>query len=80
MLYFSNVSAIYLMSIAFYAKQVDSIESFWIWTRENLVPGLYDVKWYNGKPFSYREGFIRNREAFMVGMPRLRQKRFKKGK
>lgn len=44
------------------------------------MPGLYDVKWYNGQPFSYKEGFIRNREALMVGMPRLRQKRLKKGK
>lgn len=29
--------------------------------------------------FSYKEGFIRNREAFMIGMPRLRQKRIKEG-
>lgn len=37
------------------------------------------MAWYNGKPFEYEEGFISSREAFMVGMPRLRQARIKSG-
>lgn len=37
------------------------------------------MAWYNGKPFEYEEGFISSREAFMVGMPRLRQARIKPG-
>ena len=60
-------------------QQANSIESFWTWTRKHLLPGLYEVKWYNGRPFSYNEGFISNRESFMVGMPRLRQKRIQRG-
>ena len=54
-------------------------DTFWTWTRAILVPGLYNVAWYNGKPFEYEEGFISSREAFMVGMPRLRQARIKPG-
>ena len=37
------------------------------------------MHWYNGNPFEYKEGFISNREAFMVGMPRLRQARVMPG-
>ena len=47
---------------------------------EVLVPGLYDVTWYNGQPFEYNEGFISNKKNFLVGMPRLRQIRLKKSK
>ena len=43
------------------------------------MPGLYEVTWYNGQKFEYEEGFVSSREAFMVGMPRLRQLRIKPG-
>ncbi|EDO48597.1 predicted protein, partial [Nematostella vectensis] len=49
----------------------------WAWTNETLFPALYEPQWYNGKPFEYDEGFISSREAFIVGMPRLRQVRLK---
>ena len=45
-----------------------------------LVPGLYDVTWYNGQPFEYKEGFISNKKNFLMGMPRLRQIRLKTSK
>lgn len=47
---------------------------------EVLVPGLYDVTWYNGQAFEYNEGFISNKKNFLVGMPRLRQIRLKTSK
>lgn len=43
------------------------------------MPGLYNATWYNGERFEYEEGFISNRENFMVGMPRLRQARIRPG-
>ena len=45
-----------------------------------LVPGLYDMTWYNGQPFEYKEGFISNKKNFLMGMPRLRQIRLKTSK
>ena len=47
--------------------------------RKTFVPGLFDTRWYNGEPFDYDEGFISNRENFLVGMPRLRQVRILPG-
>ena len=43
------------------------------------MPGLYHTTWYNDEKFEYKEGFISNRENFMVGMPRLRQARIRPG-
>lgn len=48
--------------------------------REKFIPGLFNTGWYNGKPFEYDEGFISNKENFLVGMPRLRQIRILPGK
>ena len=48
--------------------------------KDTFVPGMYDTRWYNGFPFDYDEGFISNRENFLVGMPRLRQVRIRQGK
>ena len=48
--------------------------------RNAFVPELFNTAWYNGKPFDYDEGFISNRENFLVGMPRLRQIRILPGK
>ncbi|PFX27644.1 Polycystic kidney disease protein 1-like 2 [Stylophora pistillata] len=58
-------------------NEVTDKNSFWIWIRNKLVPGLYNVSWYNKHPFAYEEGFISNKAAFLMGMPRLRQIRFK---
>ena len=59
--------------------QVVDIPSLWKWVDNVLVPGLYDVTWYNGQPFQYKEGYISNKQTFMMGMPRIRQLRIKKG-
>lgn len=56
-----------------------NIPSFWKWSKNVLVPRLYDVDWYNGQSFEYKEGFLSNRAAFLVGMPRMRQLRVNTG-
>ncbi|XP_031571396.1 uncharacterized protein LOC116305596 isoform X3 [Actinia tenebrosa] len=52
-------------------------DKFWNWTKNKLLPALYDTDWYNGEPFTSEEGFVSNREMFIVGMPRLRQLRMR---
>ena len=37
------------------------------------------VKWYNGQPFEYKDGFISDLSGYLVGMPRFRQLRVKPG-
>ena len=59
--------------------QVKDTPTFWNWAKTELIPGLYNTHWYNGQKFEYEEGFVSSREAFMVGMPRLRQLRIKPG-
>ena len=56
-----------------------NVSGFWNWTDRVLVPNLYNTTWYNGKPFSYEEGFLRNKDLYLVGMPRIRQLRIKTG-
>ena len=58
---------------------MDSKDSLWKWIENDLLPSLYNTKWYNGQPFEYKEGFISDKQTFMLGMPRLRQQRVKKG-
>ena len=60
--------------------QIEDTSSLWNWVDETLLPGLYDVTWYNGRPFEYKEGFISNKKTFLIGMPRLRQLRLKPSK
>ena len=60
--------------------QVTDTASFWEWIEGNLITGLYDATWYNGRQFEYKEGYISNHEEFMIGMPRLRQLRLKLSK
>ena len=59
--------------------QVTDVDSFWVWTKRELIAGLYHVSWYNSQSFNYKEGFVSNREAFLIGLPRLRQIRLKQG-
>lgn len=67
---------IYLLVVGS-STQVSDTASLWEWIEDVLIPGLYDVTWYDGRPFKYKEGYISNREEFMLGMPRLRQLRLK---
>ena len=62
-----------------FCLQVDSKAAFWDWIEEEFIPGIYDTSWYNGQQFIAPEGYISTREAFLVGMPRLKQVRVKGG-
>ena len=62
-----------------FCLQVDSKAAFWDWIEEEFIPGIYDTSWYNGRRFIAPEGYISTREAFLVGMPRLKQVRVKGG-
>ena len=58
--------------------QISSKVKTWEWMQEVLIPGLYednkDVSFSNTTPY------IGDGEAALVGMPRLRQLRVKKGR
>lgn len=52
--------------------------SFWSWFEEELVPGLYDSRLYNGsRQFAVENeaGLITSKIGFTVGLPRIRQMR-----
>ena len=53
--------------------QVHNADTFWAWTKKYLVPAMYEVKWYNGQAFEYKDGFISDLSGYLVGMPRFRQ-------
>ena len=59
---------------------MDNTASLWKWVNGVLLPSFFNVTWYNGQPFEQKEGFISNKKNFLMGMPRLRQLRLKKGK
>lgn len=66
--------------LSLFTLQVNSRVTFWSWMKNTFVPGVYNSSWYNGIPFDHEDGFISNRENFLVGMPRLRQVRVLPGK
>lgn len=45
----------------------------------DLLPFVFDKKWYNGEEDIF-DGFTDDKYLYIVGMPRLRQLRTKKGK
>ncbi|XP_074631330.1 polycystin-1-like protein 2 isoform X3 [Acropora palmata] len=56
-------------------SKVRDVASFWEWSKLYFVPAFYNLEWYNGKPFKYKDGFISDHSSYMVGMPRFRQLR-----
>lgn len=57
--------------------------SFWTWFKLELVPGVYDAHLYDGfgdRADDKEDGLIRNKIGFVVGLPRIRQIRFKPGR
>lgn len=71
---------VYNISFFYCITKIDSKLAFWEWIEEEFIPGIYDTTWYNGQQFIAPEGYISNRKAFLVGMPRLKQVRVKEGK
>lgn len=60
--------------------KIHNADTFWAWTKKYLVPAMYEVEWYNGKEFEYKDGFVSDMSSYLVGMPRFRQLRVKPGK
>ena len=42
------------------------------------MDGIYANEWYNGK-IATKQEYINNKKSILLGMPRLRQMRIKKG-
>ena len=57
--------------------QITSQVKMWEWTRNVLIPGLYDDN--KDVSFSNATPYTGDGETVLVGMPRLRQLRVKKG-
>ena len=66
--------------LSLFTLQVNSRVIFWSWMKNTFVPGVCNSSWYNGIPFDNEDGFISNRENFLVEMPKLRQVRVLPGK
>ena len=49
-----------------------------LWTEKFFVPSMYAGYWYNGLKET-TEVYIGNKKSILVGMPRMRQLRVKKG-
>ena len=57
-------------------------KSFWTWFDAEFVPALYDSRLYNEQgtlPPSNEDGLIKSKIGYTVGLPRIRQIRFKQG-
>jgi hypothetical protein len=76
------VFLLYIIDVTYLplGHQIRDVSMFWAWARNQFVKEVYNVTWYNSQPFGGAEGFISNRDMFLVGMPRLRQIRIKAGK
>ncbi|KAK3731172.1 hypothetical protein QZH41_005844 [Actinostola sp. cb2023] len=58
--------------------KVSEASKFWWWCDTVLLPGLYRNEWYNGQNFTdEKQGFISDKRAVLISMPRLRQSRVK---
>ena len=49
-----------------------------MWVREVIIPGLYHEKWYNNMT-DKRDNLISDGVGYLIGSPRLRLLRNKKG-
>jgi hypothetical protein len=49
-----------------------------LWVREVIIPGLYHEKWYNNMTDKH-DSFISDGVGYLIGSPRLRLLRTKKG-
>ena len=51
---------------------------FWGWLKNIFVPAIYSAESYEHEKETKSE-YIRNKRSILIGMPRLRQLRVKKG-
>lgn len=61
-----------------YLLQVKNTSGLWKWLDDVVIPVVYAGEWYNGQkePITVYTG---NKLSILLGMPRLRQLRIKKG-
>ena len=67
----------YYLKMGISKFQISDGDTLWMWARETLIPGLYSTKWYNEKKIG--EGWLANKEDYLVGVPRLRLLRVEQG-
>ncbi|EDV28218.1 uncharacterized protein TRIADDRAFT_53596 [Trichoplax adhaerens] len=58
--------------------KIATINEFWRWTNQVFLPGLYVGTWYNGQS-SNLQGFLANRQSYLVGVARVRMLRMNTG-
>lgn len=58
--------------------QVDDALKFWTWMSTNFTASVFGIRWYNGKEET-NGIYISDKSSILLGMPRIRQLRIKKG-
>ena len=58
--------------------QVDDALKFWTWMSTNFTASVFGSRWYNGKEET-NGIYISDKSSILLGMPRIRQLRIKKG-
>nr|XP_042904172.1 uncharacterized protein LOC107445474 [Parasteatoda tepidariorum] len=56
-------------------NNVNTEVRFWNWTRHSLIPELFAMEWYNGRPPLGLRLYLDDRNNFKIGYPVLRQVR-----
>ena len=59
-------------------QKASNTDKYWLWLKTKFVSNVYAGQWYNGMTEETEE-FIANKRSMIIGMPRLRQLRSKKG-
>ena len=67
-----------MTTILYLFLKIEKRDDFWLWYRDTLVPAVYEGDWYNGAKKS-QNGYILDRESYLVGIPRLRMLRIGEG-
>lgn len=69
--------------LSLFSFQVKNTASFWTWFDNELVSTVYDPRLYNEFGDFHNnngDGLIKSKNGYTVGLPRIRQIRFKPGK
>ena len=58
--------------------QVNDTLGFWTWMINTFAPAIYTTSWYNGDEETNKV-YISDKSSILIGLPRIRQLRIKKG-
>lgn len=67
-----------VLFVCLFFIQTKDVKSLWSFVETGLLPFVFDKKWYNGEE-DILDGFTDDKYLYIIGMPRLRQLRTKKG-